>query len=132
MRVKALIGAASFISAPAARADPLWCLGSIKRTFLDSSGMLYILPSIAEIFLAICNVSRNYQHVPAEICRGWHADVLAAMLATRTITVYYLKVGGQHERFCMAGAWRLSLIWVTLSVARQPVPSFRCNQMFRS
>jgi hypothetical protein len=72
-----------------AHAEPRWCDGKIDRVLVYGDGGLMVIPAFRGEWLLLCNINVTVGGTPAEVCKGWHADVLAAMLADRQPTIFY-------------------------------------------
>jgi hypothetical protein len=80
------------LTAQPAQAAPQWCTGTLERMFHDGGGTVYVLPTFRNEWVAICNVNVAWQGVTTDVCKAWVSEVLSAILANKTVTLYYADV----------------------------------------
>lgn len=74
------------------QAAPQYCTGTIEHMFHDASGVVYILPTFRNDWIAICNINAAWQGVTSELCKAWLSEVLSVILANKAVTLYYSDI----------------------------------------
>ena len=69
-----------------------WCNGTIKHTYIDSGGTLFISGTWRNQHTAVCNVNNARLEVTPETCMAWVSLALAAKLSQTKVVIHYADV----------------------------------------
>ena len=69
------------------------CSGKISQSYVDWDGNLIVLPSWRGDFVRLCNIRQSQtgdgKTIDPVTCKGWFAEVLAAVAADKGTVVFY-------------------------------------------
>lgn len=72
-----------------ARANEIWCSGTVANVLMYKNGQLMVVPSFRNDYLTVCNVQSTWNEVDSTVCWGWYSTLMAAKKAGKTVTIFY-------------------------------------------
>jgi hypothetical protein len=81
-----------FLFCSAANAEPQWCNGLIKHSYLQNDGNLFIYGDWRGQHTRVCNINNDSTGISVETCKGWLSMVLAAKISQTKVVVHYSDV----------------------------------------
>lgn len=84
-----LLSTLALLMSQLAVADNLWCTGTVKRQYVDSSSRMYILGSWHPSYTMICDLDTTWQGITPELCKSWFAMLQGAYYAQTIVIVFY-------------------------------------------
>lgn len=93
-RLPTLVALASLFFSTTSIAGPQWCGGTIKTTYLQANGNLYIQGSWDNLHHQICNMNAVWNGVEIGVCKGWLSIAETAVVTAKPVVVYYAEALG--------------------------------------
>lgn len=70
----------------------VWCNGTIKHTYVDFDGTLYINGTWRNEHTAVCNLNMPRLGVSVETCNAWLSIAMAAKLSKTKVVTHYADI----------------------------------------